>query len=163
MKPPANQVKDRTVRVHIPKTNLSVCRSMSESAPLHVAHFHSVGLMISNGSTAGRSMSNVSHTISWYIWLSDIHAEPECIKGSEATWLGYRCYLLRGIMDDQSICFGDQIALPFGVFLSVPDDSCRRFICDISGNGVCRLIGGAGNQDVDCFGRDHQGSVIPHK
>src|SRR3954465_14410499 len=36
--PPANKVKDRTVRVTIPTTKLITCRSISEKAALQVAH-----------------------------------------------------------------------------------------------------------------------------
>ena len=42
LQPPTNHVNERIVRAHMPKTNLSVCRSISETAPLQVAHTHSI-------------------------------------------------------------------------------------------------------------------------
>ena len=41
-KPPANHVKDVIVMIPIPNRNFSVCRSISDRAPLHVAQTKSI-------------------------------------------------------------------------------------------------------------------------
>jgi hypothetical protein len=41
--PPTNQVNESIVMAHMPNMNFKVCRSISEMAPLQIAHFQSSG------------------------------------------------------------------------------------------------------------------------
>lgn len=64
----------------MPKTSLSVCRSISESAPLQVAHTHSiiVGVIYVDSALAGGKEGKL--TVFRHISLSQVHAKTELIK-----------------------------------------------------------------------------------
>lgn len=73
----------------MPKTSLSVCRSIFESAPLQVAHTHSiiVGVIYVNSALAGGKEGKL--TFFRHIRSSYVHAKTELIKCGKMAWLGH--------------------------------------------------------------------------